>query len=66
MKAIEYNSQTGEITERDMTPEEIAQLEAMQVEMEEEAHPTLEQRVTNIEQVTAEVITILNDKGIAP
>lgn len=27
---IEYNAQTGEITEREMTAEEVAQLEAMQ------------------------------------
>lgn len=28
--------------------------------------PTIERRITDIEQVTEEVITILNDKGIAP
>ena len=28
--------------------------------------PTLEQRVTDIEQVTTEVITSLNEKGIVP
>ena len=28
--------------------------------------PTLEQRVEAVEEVTAEVITILNNKGIAP
>ena len=28
--------------------------------------PTIEQRVTEIEQVTTEVITALNDKGIVP
>jgi hypothetical protein len=28
--------------------------------------PTLEQRVADIEQITEGVITILNDKGIAP
>ena len=33
---------------------------------EQMKHPTLEQRVVDIEQVTEEVITILNDKGIAP
>ena len=32
----------------------------------EEIQPTLEQRVTEIEQVTTEVITALNDKGIVP
>lgn len=66
MKTIEYNALTGITTEREMTAEEIAEMEAMQVGIEQEVHPTLEQRVTNIEQVTAEVITILNDKGIAP
>lgn len=30
MKTIEYNSKTGEITERELTPEEIAEMEAMQ------------------------------------
>lgn len=34
MKNIEINCQTGETTERDLTPEEIAQMEAIQVEME--------------------------------
>jgi len=29
MKAIEYNCQTGEITEREMTIEEIAQMESI-------------------------------------
>ena len=28
--------------------------------------PTLEERITNIEQVTTEVITALNEKGIVP
>ena len=68
MIKIEYNSLTGITTERDMTPEEIAQMEAMQNEVQPESQPTptLEQRVADIEQVTEEVITILNDKGIAP
>ena len=60
------NIATGEITEREMTAEEIAQMEAMQNEVQPEVKPTLEERVTDIEQVTTEVITILNDKGIAP
>lgn len=30
MKTIEINALTGEVTERELTPEEIAQLEAMQ------------------------------------
>ena len=67
MKEIMYNYATGEITEieREMTPEEIAQMEAMQTVQNVEPQPTLEQRVSDIEQVTEEVITILNDKGIA-
>lgn len=35
-------------------------------EIQPEPQPTLEQRVVDIEQVQTEVITILNDKGIAP
>ena len=69
MKSIEYNAITGEITEREMTTEEVAQMEAMQaVEPTEpqQPQPTLEQRVSEIEQVTTEVITALNDKGIVP
>ena len=58
------NCQTGETTEREMTPEEIAQMEAMQQIEQNEPQPTLEQRITDIEQVTTEVITVLNDKGI--
>ena len=46
--------------------EEIAQMEAMQTVEPVEPQPTIEQRVTEIEQVTTEVITALNDKGIAP
>ena len=33
---------------------------------EQMKQPTLEQRVADIEQVTEEVITALNDKGIVP
>lgn len=33
---------------------------------EQMKQPTLEQRVVDIEQVTEEVITALNDKGIVP
>ena len=63
-----YNAMTGEITERELTAEEIAQMEAMQPEVQPEPQPqtTLEQRVTEIEQVTTEVITALNDKGTVP
>ena len=66
MKTITYNIKTGEITERDMTAEEIAQMEAMQQIEQNEPQLTLEQRVSEIEQVTEEVITALNDKGIVP
>ena len=41
MKAIEYNAMTGEITEREMTAEEIAQMEAMQQIEPTEPQPTL-------------------------
>ena len=63
---IEINCKTGEITEREMTAEEIAQMEAMQQIEPNEPQPTLEQRVSEIEQVTTEVITALNEKGIVP
>ncbi|MHB9056214.1 MAG: hypothetical protein ACYC2P_08705 [Paludibacteraceae bacterium] len=33
---------------------------------EQKKQPTIEARVTDIEQVTSEVITALNDKGIVP
>ena len=33
-------------------------------ELTVEVQSTLEQRITDIEQVTTEVITVLNDKGI--
>ena len=62
----EYNALTGEVTRREMTAEEIAQMEAMQQIEPNEPQPTLEQRVTDVEQVTTEVITALNDKGIVP
>ena len=62
----EYNALTGEVTRREMTAEERAQMEAMQTVEPTELQPTLEARVTDIEQVTTEVITALNDKGIVP
>ena len=64
MKIREVNAMTGEITERELTAEEIAQMEAMQNEVPQEVQPTLEQRVTDIEQVTTEVFEQLNDKGL--
>ena len=66
MKRMIVNGATGEITERELTAEEIAQMEAMQQIEPTEPQPTLEERVTDIEQVTTEVITALNDKGIVP
>ena len=33
---------------------------------EQKKQPTIEARITDIEQVTTEVITALNDKGIVP
>ena len=60
----EYNALTGEVTRREMTAEEIAQMEAMQQIEPTEPQPTLEQRVTEIEQVTTEVFEQLNDKGL--
>ena len=66
MKIRIINAMTGEITERELTAEEVAQMEAMQQQELTEPQPTLEQRVTDIEQVTTEVITALNDKGIVP
>ncbi len=44
-----------------------AEADALAVIISEQMkQPTLEQRVVDIEEVTEEVITILNDKGIAP
>ena len=63
---ITVNAQTGEIAEREMTAEEIAQMEAMQRIEPTPQQPTLEERVADIEQVQTEVITALNDKGIVP
>ena len=60
----EYNALTGEVTRREMTAEEIAQMEAMQNIEPTEPQPTLEERVTEIEQVTTEVFEQLNDKGL--
>ena len=61
---IEINCQTGEITERELTAEEIAQMEAMQQVEPTPQEPTLEERVADIEQMTFEVFEQLNDKGL--
>ena len=64
MKIIEINAMTGEQRERELTPEEVAAMEAMQQIEPTDPQPTLEQRVTDIEQVTTEVFEQLNDKGL--
>ena len=66
IQTITYNGATGETTvsEREMTPEEIAEMEAIQNIEPTEPQPTLEARVTDIEQVTTEVFEQLNDKGL--
>ena len=61
MKIKVINIATGEVTEHETTQEEMDMINAGS---EPEVQPTLEQRVADIEQVTEEVITILNDKGI--
>ena len=66
MKIIEINAMTGERKERELTAEELAQMEAMQQIEPNEPQPTLEQRVSEIEQVTTDVIIALNEKGIVP
>ena len=43
-----------------------SEVPATSEEFTAEVQPTLEQRVTDIEQVTTEVITSLNEKGIVP
>ena len=55
-KILSYNGEIIEpiFTYEDKTP----------IVINEEIKPTLEERVTDIEQVTTEVITALNDKGI--
>lgn len=65
MMTTVYNSQTGEITYRELTAEETAQMELQDIEQVEQT-PTLEERVSAIEQVTEEVVTALNQKGIVP
>ena len=59
MKAIEYNAKTGEITEREMTAEEIAQMEAMQTKVPTEQQPSIEQQVTELQNQLDELISKL-------
>ena len=49
MKITEYNIKTGEITERELTPEEIAQVEAMQNVAPTETQITIEQQVAELQ-----------------
>ena len=49
MKRIIVNGATGETTELEMTPEEIAQMEAMQNVAPTEPQPTLEQQVAELQ-----------------
>ena len=52
----------GEKWVEGLTETEIMTIKNQSVEQQ----PTIEERVTEIEQVTTEVITALNDKGIVP
>ena len=49
MKKIEYNAKTGITTERELTSEEIAQMESMQNEVKTEQQPSIEQQVTELQ-----------------
>ena len=49
MKRIIVNGATGEITERELTAEEIAQMEAMQNEVQTEQQPSIEQQVAELQ-----------------
>lgn len=49
MKVIEYNAQTGETTERELTAKEIAQLEAMQEEMEALSIETVPEKISKLQ-----------------
>ena len=51
IQTITYNGETGETTvsERELTPEEIAQLEAMQNEVQTEQQPSIEQQVAELQ-----------------
>ena len=49
MKRMIVNGATGEITERELTTEEIAQMKAMQGEVSTEQQPTIEQQVAELQ-----------------
>ena len=58
-----YNAESNEaeLRKNGYIPED-----EINVEIIQEVEPTLEERMYDIEQVTEEVITALNDKGIVP
>lgn len=58
MKAAEYKD--GKMIYRDMTPEEIAELEAMQAQMPQPA-PTPEQRLEVLENTTDDIVLMMAD-----
>ena len=59
MKAAEYKD--GKTIYREMTPEEIAELEAMQAQMPEPV-PTPEQRLDVLEPTTDDLVEIIADQ----
>ena len=58
MKTKEYNATTKQTIIRDMTAEEIAELEAQQTEAPEPT-PTIEERVASVEEDTKVIRAIL-------
>ena len=58
MKTKEYNATTKQTTIRDMTPEEIAAMEAQATE-QPALTPTIEERVGKVEEDTAIIRAIL-------
>jgi len=55
MKIKEYNVKTGEVTERELTAEEIAQMEAMQ-QIEPTSHQqSVEQQLADLQQTFDEL-----------
>ena len=51
IQTITYNGATRETTvsERELTPEEIAQMEAIQTEVQTEQQPSIEQQVAELQ-----------------
>jgi hypothetical protein len=48
MKTLEYNAQTGETTERELTPEEVAQAEKLMPTESELVKQSIEQKLQEI------------------